>query len=305
MISLLATELRRAGSRRLVRVAAILAFVGIAVAVTITAVHSQEPSDAQLAEGRRFYQQDVERCLAGEFIREQDLPPGQTMEEFCAEAVRISNYIPSNEFDLSGLPDIVSGTSILVILGALLIGASLVGAEWHAGTITTMLTWEPRRLRVLIAKALAAAIVTFVLAVALFTVLSSLLWLVASTRGIAEGLKDGFWQDVAGGVIRASAAASVASTIGLAIAMLGRNTAAAIGLGFAYLGVVEQLIRGLRPAWQPFLLGDNIAVFVNGHPMQLGAATLRTATGAAFIVGCYVAVLLLAAAFTFRVRDVN
>lgn len=304
MTSLIATELRRARLRRLVRVATIAAFIGIGVAATLTAVNSHGPTDAELAEGRRFYQQELKRCLAGEFIREQDLSPGQTMEEFCAEAVQLSHHVASNEFHLSGLPNIVSGTSILLILGALLIGASLVGAEWHAGTMTTLLTWEPRRLRVLVAKTIAAAIVTFVLSVALLITMSGLLWVVASTRGVTEGLPGGFVGDVAAGVVRASAAASVASVIGLTIAMLGRSTAAAIGLGFAYLGVVEQLVRGLRPAWQPVLLGDNIAVFVDGGPTQL-AGTLRTATGAAVVVGCYVAALFVTAAFSFRVRDVN
>jgi len=304
MISLVATELRRAIARRLVRVAAIAAFIGIGVAATLTAVNSHGLTDAQLAEGREFYQQDLDFCLSGQFIQERDLPPGQTMEEFCDEAVQLSNYLQTDEFHLSGLPEIVSGSSILVILGALLIGASLVGAEWHAGTMTTLLTWEPRRLRVLVAKSIAAAIVTFVIAISLLMVLSGLLWLVASTRGVTEGLRGGFWGDVAGVVIRASVAASLASLIGLAIAMLGRNTAAAIGLGFAYLGVVEQLVRGLRPAWQPMLLGDNMAVFVDGGPTQLGG-TLRTAAGAAFVVSCYAASFFVAAAFAFRARDVN
>jgi ABC-type transport system involved in multi-copper enzyme maturation permease subunit len=302
--ALLVVELRRAVLRRLVRVALIAGLIGIGIASVLSAVNSHGPTDAQLAEGRRFYQDDLEHCLAGDFIRERDLPPGQTMEEFCEEAVRFSNYVSNNQIDLSGLPQIVSGTSILVILGALLIGASLVGAEWHAGTMTTLLTWEPRRLRVLTAKALAAAIVTFALSVVLLTVLSGLIWLVAATRGVTEGLPGGFVADVMGGIARASAAAAVASIIGLAIAMIGRNTAAAIGLGFAYLGVVEQLVRGLRPAWQPALLGDNLAVFVDGGPVEL-AGTLRTATGAALVVGCYTAAFFVIAAVSFRVRDVN
>jgi ABC-2 type transport system permease protein len=304
MISLLATELRRARARRLVRVAAILAFLGIAFAATLTAVNSHRPTDADLAAARGFYQEELDRCLAGEFIPEDALPPGQTLEDFCDENVQRSSYLSHDQFDISGLPSIVSGSSILVILGALLIGASLVGAEWHAGTMTTLLTWEPRRFRVLVAKTLAAVIVTFVLSMALLIVLSGLLWVVASTRGVTQGLKDGFWQDVGWSVIRASVAASVASTIGLTIAMLGRNTAAAIGLGFAYLGVVEQLIRGLRPSWQPLLLGDNIAVFVDGKASTLGD-TVRTVPEAAFVVACYVAALFLAAASSFRVRDVN
>jgi ABC-2 type transport system permease protein len=304
MIALLATELRRARARRLVRVAAILAFLGIAPAATLTAVNSHRPTDADVAAARSFYQGELDRCLAGEFIPEDALPPGQTLEDFCDENVQRSSYVSHDEFDISGLPNIVSGSSILVILGALLIGASLVGAEWHAGTMTTLLTWEPRRFRVLVAKTLAAMIVTFVLSMALLIVLSGLLWVVASTRGVTQGLNDGFWQDVGWGVIRASVAASVASTIGLTIAMLGRNTAAAIGLGFAYLGVVEQLIRGLRPSWQPLLLGDNIAVFVDGKTSTLGD-TVRAVPEAAIVMVCYVAALFLAAASSFRARDVN
>jgi hypothetical protein len=40
-------------------------------------------------------------------------------------------------------------TSFLFLLMAVLGGASFVGAEYKAGTVTTLLTWEPRRTRVM------------------------------------------------------------------------------------------------------------------------------------------------------------
>jgi ABC-2 type transport system permease protein len=297
-------ELRRAASRRLVRVAAITAFLGIAVASILSTVNSHRPMQEQLANARANYENDLRLCLEGQFLPEDELPSGETMEEFCDDAVRLSNYLPTHQFELFGLPDIISGASILLILGAMLVGASLVGAEWHAGTMTTLLTWEPRRARVLAAKTIAAAVVTFVLGLVLLGILVGLLTLVAATRGITAGLPDAFWGNVVGGVLRASAAASIASVIGIAIAMIGRNTAAAIGIGFAYLGVVEQLIRGLRPAWQPALLGENMAIFVSGTASQLWT-TMRTPSAAAIVVACYAAALLGIAALAFRARDVN
>lgn len=289
------------------RLGVVAALVGIAVAGVLTAVNSHRPSAAEVARARVQYESDLDQCLAGKFVNERDLPPGTTLKQFCEQNVKLRYFLPGNEFELSELPDIVSGTSVLLILGALLIGASLVGAEWHAGTMTTLLTWEPRRLRVLAAKAISAAAVTFLVSIALLVVLSIVLWLVALTRGVSEGLGGGFLQTLAGGVLRASAAASAASLIGLSIAMLGRNTAAAVGVGFAYLGVIEGLIRGLRPAWQPWLLGDNVAVFVGGEPTQLGAehGVLRTLTMAAVVVSVYAIALLTAAALAFRARDVS
>ncbi|HEY7401021.1 MAG TPA: ABC transporter permease subunit [Actinomycetota bacterium] len=304
MTALLAAELRRAWSRRLVRVVAIAAFLVIAVAAILTAVNSHGPTEEQLADARLNYQANLEQCLSGAYLPEDQLPPGETMKEFCDDAVRLSSFLPNNEFHLFGLPDIISGASILLILGAMLLGASLVGAEWHAGTMTTLLTWETRRNRVLIAKTIAAAVVTFVLGIVLLAILAGLLWFVAATRGVTAGLPDGFWATVVGGVLRAGAAASFASVIGFAIGMIGRNTAAAIGIGFAYFGVVEQLIRGLRPAWQPALLGENMAIFVSGTSSRL-FETLRTPSTAAIVVACYTAALLAVAGLWFRARDVN
>ena len=54
--------------------------------------------------------------------------------------------------------------------------------------MTTLLTWEPRRVRVLMAKSVVAAVCVFVLMALLLAVFALALTLVASTRGITDHL---------------------------------------------------------------------------------------------------------------------
>jgi hypothetical protein len=56
--------------------------------------------------------------------------------------------------------------------------------------------------------------------------------------------------------------------MGASIATIGRNTAAALGIAFGYLAIVENAIRGLRPSWMPWLLGDNSVVVITNQPQS-------------------------------------
>src|SRR4051794_6619128 len=42
---------------------------------------------------------------------------------------------------------VITVTTFFLLMGALIGGASVVGGEWRAGTVTTVLTWEPVRVR--------------------------------------------------------------------------------------------------------------------------------------------------------------
>jgi hypothetical protein len=308
VIALTRSELRRATSRRLVRVAIIVALLGVVAVAVLIAAHSHRPTPAQIAAARTSFASEQRRCLAGKYFGPNQVPNGETLPQWCAGHVREEAFVPHAGFELGDLPHILAASSVLLILGALLIGASLVGAEWHAGTMTTLLTWEPRRLRVMAAKGLAAATVVAILAILVLLALSAMLSIVAATRGSTLGVDPSWYRSVAGAILRVTAACSVVALIGLSVAMVGRNTSAAIGLGFAYLGVVEGLIRGLRPGWQPWLLGDNVAVFVSGLPQRLGpieAQVTRTVGGAAIVASVYAVALLAIAAVTFRSRDVT
>lgn len=299
MIALLRAELRRFVSRDVVRMFMVAVLIAIAIGGVITAVNSK------VKEAGDQYRMELELCLSGQFIPADQLPRRfDTLEEFCADAVRPEYFGDGdNRFQLRSLPDVLQGSAFLVVIGGLLLGASFVGAEWHAGTMTTLLTWEPRRLRVLVAKAAVAAVCVFVLMVVLLAVFALVLALVAATRGITSGVGDHLWRSVAGTVLRIAACAAAGSLVGLGIAMVARSTAAAIGIGFAYLGIVEGLIRGLRPGWQHYLLADNIAVVITGGDQGI-MRTPVTLTHAAVTVAVWAAVLVGAAAVSFRSRDV-
>jgi ABC-type transport system involved in multi-copper enzyme maturation permease subunit len=296
---LLGAELRRFVSRDIVRMFTVAVLIAIAIGAVITAVNSK------VEEAGGQYRAELELCLSGQYIPADELPRRfETLEEFCADAVRPEFFGDGDRrFQLRSLPDVLQNSAFLVVIGGLLLGASFVGAEWHAGTMTTLLTWEPRRLRVLAAKAIVTAVCVFVLMVALLAVFSAVLALVAATRGITSGLGDHFLRSLAGTGLRIAACAAAGSLVGLGIAMVARSTAAAIGIGFAYLGIVEGLIRGLRPGWQHYLLADNIAVVITGGDQGI-MRTPVTLTRAAVTVAVWAAVLVSAAALSFRARDV-
>jgi hypothetical protein len=202
------------------------------------------------------------------------------------------------------LPEIVQGSAFISILLGLVIGASAVGASWQSGTMTTILTWEPRRVRVALVRAAVVAVGTFLLLVLLLGFLVAVFWLATTLRGVSD-VPPGWTSDLLGVIARVSALAAVASVIGGAIAMLGRNTAAALGAAFVYLAVLEGIVRGLRPTVARYLLGDNIVVVAIGEGLELADGTELTPTRGAVTVAAYAIALLAVATASFRLRDVQ
>ena len=299
MMRLLHAELRRFLARDVVRVFVIAVLIAMAVGSVIAAVNSRQSDTSE------EYRSQLQQCLDGLFVPENRLPRRyDSLEEFCAEQVRPEHFASDTRFELSFLPEVLTGSAFLVVIGGLLLGASFVGAEWHHGTMTTLLAWEPRRMRVLAAKALVAAVGVLLVMTFLLVVFAVLLWVVAEVRGITSDPGPHFLRSLVGTILRIAACSSAGALVGLGIAMLARSTAAAVGIGFAYLGLVEGLIRGLRPGWQPYLLADNIAVVITGADSGIMQDPV-TFTHAVVTVAIWSAALLGAAAVSFRVRDVN
>jgi ABC-type transport system involved in multi-copper enzyme maturation permease subunit len=298
---LLRAELRRFVGRDVVRMFAAAVLVGIVIGAVITAVNSRITASDEAT-----YRSELQRCLDGRYVPENRLPRRyDTLAQYCADNVRPEYFGGGDQrFELADLPDILKGAGILVVIGGLLLGASFVGAEWHAGTMTTLLTWEPRRIRVLLAKSIVAAVCVFVLMVVLLTLFALALTLVASTRGITEHLGEHFLRSVAGTVLRVAACSSAGALVGMAIAMLTRSTAASVAIGFGYLALIEGLVRALRPGWQHYLLADNIAVVITGADSGIMQEPV-TFTHALVTVAAWVVTLTVAAGAAFRARDVN
>jgi len=58
-----------------------------------------------------------------------------------------------------------------------------------------------------------------------------------------------WWWGLVGGVTRSAVLTGLAAALGASLAMIGRNTAVALGAAFVYLNVVEGVLR----AWKPWL----------------------------------------------------
>lgn len=248
MIALLASELRRFRTRRLVKVLTALEVLGIVVAGVIVYV--------------------------------------------------------TQEYDLASLPNALRGSSVVLLSVGWMLGASAIGAEWHAGHITTILTWEPRRARVILAKIVACLAGVLVLSLAIQALLGVVLAIDAAGRGSTAGADAAWLAESTETAVRIALLSTIFAGFGFALAAAGRNTAVALGAGFGYLVIVENLVRGLRPEWTPWLLTDNAALFIIGSPSDFPLLG-RTVAQSGLYLALVGLALLLGAAGLFRVRDVT
>jgi ABC-type transport system involved in multi-copper enzyme maturation permease subunit len=210
----------------------------------------------------------------------------------------------TQEYDLSAFPNALRGASLVLLSVGWMLGASAIGAEWHSGHLTTILTWEPRRWRVIVAKIAACLTGVFVVSSVVQALLGVALAIDAAGTGSTTGV-DGAWlSESAEAAFRIALLSTIFAGFGFALAAAGRNTAVALGVGFGYLVIVENLVRGLRPEWAPWLLTDNAALFIIGSTTDFPLAG-RTPSGAGLYLAVWAAVLLLGASAVFRARDVT
>jgi ABC-type transport system involved in multi-copper enzyme maturation permease subunit len=294
MINLLTVELKRMLSRRMVW------FVMIATIALV--VFSGVMTFIQTADDRNYnqtvVQDEVERCAREQFGRESGIP----LSERRAECRAMLGGDP--RFQYTDVEEVLLGSSPPFLIIAFLFGASFIGAEWHHGTITTTLTWDPRRIRVLAVKALVAAAFCAVAFVFLQVFLAAVLYPAAAAHGTTSGIDAQWIRDVTSLVLRGALLAAICSTIGLAIASVGRNTTAALGVMFVYFVAFEQIVRALRPGWTQWLFVENTGLFISGDPTNFPQVS-RSVAEAAVLLILYAAALLVFALLWFRRRDVT
>jgi hypothetical protein len=137
-------------------------------------------------------------------------------------------------------------------------------------------------------------------------VLAGSMWLGASLRGSTAGLQPDFWRHAVETGGRIAVSAVLVSWIGLGLAMIGRNTAAALGVLLGYIAAFEVLFRGFNPTVARNLLVSNLFVFIDGNPAQLEfRGPVITVPRAWWVVVIYGVGLLALAASIFRARDVT
>jgi ABC-2 type transport system permease protein len=151
---------------------------------------------------------------------------------------------------------------------ALMLGVLAFGSEYGWGTLKTLLTQRPGRLRVFGAKllALAAVLVLFVLIVFALGALASY------TIALREGA-DIAWPStwlLLRGLAAGWLILAVWAEFGVLLAVLSRGTALAVGIGILYALVIEGLLSAL--ASQVSVLDRLVEFFVraNGYSLVVG-----------------------------------
>jgi len=306
VIRLIGSELLRFRSRRLVVVVLGASLIGTGVGVVIAAFQSTPPTAEALATARAQAREEFAACLEQDW---EGVPIEGSLEEFCDDNFGDPALYMGSHLQLADLPGILEGISSITSIMGLVVGASVVAVSWQTGTISTILTWEPRRLRWFASRVLVIAAGVLVMTLGIVAFLFAGLAGAAILRGSTLGTDGAWWADVLSTSLRVGVAASISAVIGAAVAAIGRHTAAALGVVFVWTAVIEGLIRGLRPQWTPWLLGDNLVSFLSWQTTETQFESFASFTitpgRALFVIGGY-AIVTLALGFTFvRVRDVQ
>jgi ABC-2 type transport system permease protein len=313
------SELLRARSRRLVAMLLVGGMIATVVAMTIAAFNSSPASDTAIQAAQARYEKNLRSCLAGEVTEPNaPLPPQyDSLEDLCEDQAGPS--LSDAGVWLHDLPVVLMGIATFVILLAAWLGASLAGADWTNNTMATLLTWEPRRVRVLLTR---AVVVTLVIAFALlflqvfFSVVYSA---VAALFGTTALSPPGLWSDVAAVIGRVCVMGVAIGLVAYSVAMVGRSTVASLGALFGYLVLFEGVIAGFRPTIQSNLFVRAVGVIVSQQPILRYAETAAVGSGDSFpqpvvlldvqrawaVAAVYVVGLLVLALVVFRRRDVN
>lgn len=189
-----------------------------------------------------------------------------------------------------------------LLLGAYFAGATYAGGEWRAGTVTTVLTWEPRRLRFHAARCASAAALAFVVSFGLQVLFLASFLPAVWANGTTDGVDGGFWAELVVAMMRFSALTAGAALIAVALATVARNTAFAIVCAFAWMAVIEPVVRGLRPSLGPWLWAENLGTVISWGQIP-DADFSRGPLVALATLAVYGGTIVVAAAWSFQRRD--
>jgi ABC-2 type transport system permease protein len=209
----------------------------------------------------------------------------------------------------SGLTTQVT-VGVWAILLAGIFGVTVSSGEFRHGTATLTYLAQPRRSRVLAAKALAAACAgaVFGLAGGILAIGTGLTFVAARGEHLALGIPT-IGRDLAGYVVAAALLAAAGSAVG---SLIRSQLAAVVGV-FVWAVVIESVLGGLYPGTRPYLpyaaattlSGARVgySTFGPAHGAA-GSVPLPFAAAAALVAGVALVIAALAARTTVP-RDVS
>jgi ABC-2 type transport system permease protein len=290
MIRLLKVELGRLLSRRLFRAVVILGLLGVLAVDGLIAAQSSNNVAAAKAKADLQLQTQYQDCVS-HISKTPDQGPtqancdgalpanqlkscltfaaqhpgnGPTAEDCRQGAYNPYFYDPRFHFADHAKDLIIASTYLLMAVG-LILAASFIGAEWQAGTFASLLTWEPRRQRVMAAKLLAPVFAVTVVSAVLMLILESGAALAAELRGTLDLTTSHLVGQVAVMGARVLGLIALVTLIGGAIAVFTRHTVAVVGVVAGYL-IAGELVGGIASTWwRNHGLAPQLLAFIQGH----------------------------------------
>jgi ABC-type transport system involved in multi-copper enzyme maturation permease subunit len=225
-----------------------------------------------------------------------------TLEEARAGAIPFAVLAAEGGLTYSfGLSAAVLGIVALVLV------AQNLGQEYSLGTLKVLLSREPRRLRLLVGKLAALAVIVVAGVVAAF-ILGAL---AAAAMATVRHVDDSSWwtaRALANALLllaRTAAATLVWGVMGALLAILLRASAPAVGIGIGYTIVAEGILSlAVRDAAR-FLPGRALSAFATWGVGAPGQPPLLDGPTAFVVVMAYALAFTSLAAVLFVRRDVS
>lgn len=288
---LLSVEWRRLRTRRIVRFFLVIALLNIVVSGVWVFLKSNRDLEGAQAEQRARAEQCMERFEPG--VPGEGFDPGPG---FCMDATATTDP----RFHLTALSRVFEALALVLTFAMWGLAASFMGAEWEAGTIGLLLTQEPRRVRVLLAKMAVAAGFAVLATTVLLGLLSLALLPAAIVRGTTEGATGVWIGEMTRLGLRIVATAGLAAVFGFSLAAAARRTSVAIGvllLAFLFDIIIQQVAPG-SVRWQ---FTENLMRFATGaSEVTVG----RSTAGAGILLSIYAVGVFTLTALGFKRRDV-
>lgn len=316
MRHLFVAEVRRAASRRVVRLSALVALVGLVlfgVLIFVTADSStpEEQARESIVEYRGSLLDDCEfdadppTCAAQVPTVEQLVGgDGAFLTTDSDTRPHLVELWPDDDARDAGNDEaLLMASSVMLLMLAVVLGASLVGADYASRNLETLLTWETRRVRFVTMRLCAVAVVVFVFYLAFQAVFTLTLVPTIAFKGTTEGADAAWLGNLFGVVGRTGLVVAGFGVFGASLAFLARSTAGAMGIVFAYLVGVEAILRSYQPEWSNWYVISNLVPLLD--PTTLLDFFTRTAAGAGFLLFVYLVLVVVAAAGVFRARDLG
>ena len=209
------------------------------------------------------------------------------------------------------------GRLLLVLLAGvgILVGATFVGADWASGSLSNQLLFEPRRLRLWLAKAVAVVVGVTAFAAVVLLGFWGALAAVSAARDVS--VADETWRVVAGTAGRGLTLVAATGLGGFALTVALRHTVGTLGLLFGYAVVGEGLAASLPFAkMSQWSISNNLLAVVHDgvqvYDRSLCADTTGSCSstyvlplwhGAAYL-GALLVVAVVVSVVTFRRRDI-